>query len=77
MKEKELIGYPKPLFIEGTEKILYQMKNNICKICLGDGSKGTGFFCKIPLEKKKDFIPVFITNNHIIDENFMYLKYIM
>ena len=81
LDEKELKGYLKPLFIEGIEKILYQMKNNICKLCLDDGNKVTGFFCKIPLENKNFFLPVFITNNHIIDskfigkEKYLYLKF--
>ena len=36
--------------IEKAEKILFQMKNCVCKI---HGNKiGTGFFCKILFEKK-------------------------
>ena len=42
------------------------MKNNICKIYLLDGSKGTGFFCKIPYNN--NILPAFITNNHVINE---------
>ena len=41
--------------IESTE-------NNDKKIC----KTGTGFFCNLPLKKK-----VFITNNHILDEEFI------
>jgi len=58
---------PNPLTIEGTETILFQMKNCLCKILGNDGKKGTGFFCKIPYLKK--LLPVLITNNHILDEN--------
>ena len=58
--------YLKPIFIEGTEKILKQMRQNICKIFLKEGVKGTGFFCKIPHGKIK--LSVLITNNGVINE---------
>ena len=50
------------------------MKTAICKIYAEDGSKGTGFFCKIPeeiSEKKLDkdnYIKTLITNYHVINE---------
>ena len=65
--EKYIEDSPNPLTIEGTETILFQMKNCLCKILGNDGKKGTGFFCKIPYLKK--LLPVLITNNHILDEN--------
>ena len=68
--EKNLIEYPSPVFIENTKKILRQMEKCVCKICLKDGTKGTGFFCKIPLSKK-DFLFTFITNNHVINDNYL------
>ena len=43
------------------------MKKNIIKISLNDGSKGTGFFCKIPFINNNE-LKVLITNNHIINE---------
>ena len=43
------------------------MKKSVCKIFCNDGSRGTGFFCKIPLSEKKN-IPVMITNYHVIKE---------
>jgi V8-like Glu-specific endopeptidase len=52
--------------IEGTETILHQMKNNICKIIKKDGKKATGFFVKIAYNK--DIIRVMITNHHVLDE---------
>ena len=61
--------HPTPAFINQTEIILSQMKNNICQVCKNN-AKGTGFFCKIPLDNKK-FLPVFITNYHVIDEKFL------
>ena len=64
-KEKAIDGYPKPVTIEGTIKILEQLKNCICKIENKNGN-GTGFFCYIPYKNEK--LEVLITNNHIIDE---------
>ena len=68
--EKLLKDYPKPIFINETETILNQMKNYVYQICKKDGSKGTGFFCKIPLSEKTN-LAAFITNNHVIDEEFL------
>ena len=61
--EKYIDDYPKPVTIEGTNKILNQLKNCICKIDIG---KGSGFFCEIPYKNKK--LKVLMTNNHVIDE---------
>ena len=47
IKEKILKNYPEIVSLESTEIILNQMKNNIVKIILNDGSKGTGFFCNV------------------------------
>ena len=44
------------------------MKYCICRIYNGK-IRGTGFFCKIPLENKSSFLPVLITNNHILGGN--------
>ena len=65
--EKSIEYSPKPITIEGTEKILFQMKNSICKIYK---CNGTGFFCNIPY--KNGFFKALITNHHIIDE--IYIK---
>ena len=66
IKEKKLNYYPEIVTLESTEKIINQMKKYIFKICLNDGSKGTGFFCKIPFINKK-ILTVLITNNHVIN----------
>jgi hypothetical protein len=65
--EKLIETSPKPVTIEETEKILFQMKNSICKIYK---CNGTGFFCNISY--KNGFFKALITNHHIIDE--MYIK---
>ena len=67
IKEKYLNDYPDIITSEKTEIILYQMKKNICKIYMDDGSKGSGFFCKIPFPNKKHFLKALVTNNHLID----------
>ena len=66
IKEKILKNYPEIVSLETTKKIIEQMKKNIFKICLNDGSKGTGFFCKIPFINNKE-LKVLITNNHVIN----------
>ena len=69
--EKEIMieNYPRPTTIEGIKTITYQMEKCICKIYKKDGSKGTGFFCRI--HYKNIDIPVLMTNNHVIDENYI------
>jgi len=69
IKEKIIDNYPVPVSLESTEIIVNQMKENICRIYMNNGSKGTGFFCKIPFPDKLNLLPVLITNNHIIDKN--------
>ena len=71
--EKILIDYPLPVFIDKAEIILNQMENNaVAQICCNNGSKGTGFFCEIPLDNNnEETLPAFITANHVIDENYL------
>ena len=66
IKEKKLNNYPEIVSLESTEKIINQMKKNIIKICLNDGTKGTGFFCKIPFINE-NVLNALITNNHVIN----------
>ena len=65
--EKYIEKSPSPLSIEKMEKILFQMKNSICRIISNDGQKGTGFFCRIPYND--NLIPFLITNNHVLNES--------
>ena len=60
---------PKPVSFENTEKILFQMKNCICKIYKDKGETGTGFFCKIPYPNQSKLLKVLITNNHVLNED--------
>ena len=70
IKEQYTDEYPLSSTIKGTECILKQMKNNICKIYNGN-NKGTGFFLNIFVGTK--IMKVFVTCNHVIDYNY-YLK---
>ena len=56
--------------LECAEKIIEQMKKNICKIIL-DQIQGTGFFCKIPFPDHNKMLPVLITSSHVINEEFL------
>ena len=70
--EKKLRDYPRPIFIEENDLITEQMKTTICKISTEAGEKGTGFFCKIPIPHKE--LKVFVTNNHVINEEVLEKK---
>ena len=65
IKEKYISKSPEPVSLKGTENILDQMNNCVCRIF--NKVKGTGFFTKIPFQSK--LLPVLITNNHIINQN--------
>ena len=70
VNEKYIYGshnYDENLFKIGNE----QKRKYICKIEMDNGY-GTGFLCKIPFGSKNNLLPVLITNNHVIDENYIY-----
>ena len=73
IKESELSGYSKTISFKCAETILEQMQQCVCKIKIKD-KQGTGFFCKIPFPTKLKMLPVFVTNNHIIDEDLLNKK---
>ena len=68
-----IIGSPNIISYETTKTIIDQMEQNICKIKVGS-IQGTGFFCEIPFPDKNNMFPVFITNNHIINEKILYAE---
>ena len=47
------------------------MEKYICKI-KANKKQGTGFFTKLPFPNEKNMLPVLITNNHIIGNEFLY-----
>ena len=61
-KEKYINTSPSPVSLKGTETIIDQMNNCVCRIY--NNGKGTGFFTKIQFKNK--LLPVLVTNNHVI-----------
>ena len=72
--EKYLGDYPKIISYNASIKIIEQMEKNICKLKLEKNGQGTGFFCKIPFPTKENMLPVFITNNHLINKDMLNTK---
>ena len=70
INESLLTGYPKVISYETTKKIIEQMGKTICKLKIEE-EQGTAFFCKIPFPDKNNMLPVFITNNHIINNELL------
>ena len=68
-----MTDYPGLISLDCIKKITEQMENRICKVTAGI-IKGTGFFTKIPFPDKNNMLPVFITNNHIINRDYLYEK---
>ena len=75
-KESTLKDYPNVIPYECTQKILEQMGYYICKVKVKEveEKQATGFFCKIPFPDKNNMLPVFITNNHVINEQILNTK---
>ena len=69
--EEIILDSPSMLSYECTEKILNQMKECVCKILFGV-KLGTGFICKIPFPDRNNKLTVFITNNHVINQDKLY-----
>ena len=67
---KQNIGNNLPSLKKEDHKIIQeQEEHNVCQIVKKNNEKGTGFFCKIPIEKGKYFMKTLITNNHVLNEN--------
>ena len=65
--EKELDKVPKSISIEQMDVIKKQMETSICKIECPKGGFGTAFFCKIRYPDELHYLPVLITNNHVLN----------
>ena len=68
INENLLNQCPLSFSYESSRKIIEQMEKNICRIKIGN-QQASGFFCKIPFPNKDNLLPVFITNNHVIDKD--------
>ena len=73
IKESILVGYPNLFTFESNKKINEQMEKYICKVKISK-DQGPGFFCKIPFPDEKNILKVFITNNHVINEDLLNKK---
>jgi len=68
IQEVNINEYPIAISLQDTEnKILFQMKNCVCKIMKDNGNKGTRFFLKI--NHNNESLYLLITNNHVLDKN--------
>jgi hypothetical protein len=65
-KEMEVKPIPKPI----NKIINSQLEVNVCKIYINEDQRGTGFLCKIPFPDEFKLLPVLITNNHVINEEY-------
>ena len=70
-KEKFLKGSTNPIFLEGAEIIISQMKKCVCKIILSNGQQNTGFFCKIPYPDQAHLLSTLVTCDFIIGREFL------
>jgi len=68
-------GFQNLITYECNKTILSQMEKCVCKINIGF-MQGTGFFCQIPFPEAKEYemLPILITSNHIINEEFLNKK---
>ena len=70
-KEKIISSGIEPI---GREQLLImaeKMEKCLCLIYTDNGSRCSGFFCKIPLKNNNEFIPVLITVNRLISEHYL------
>ena len=74
IKQKHISNSANIIELNNAETLINQMKNSLCKINLIDGSKGSGFFCKIPYPDKNNLMKVLMTNNHVINEDILNKK---
>ena len=69
-EEKCITDYPKPIAYDKAKVIIKQMDRCICHVKCNN-NKGTAFFTKIPFPSKHNLMPVLVSNNHIIGEEFL------
>ena len=74
IKQNMVTILPEPIPYDITKKILEQMENDVCKVRINANFDvlATGFFCKIPFPDINHMLPVFITNNHVINHQALF-----
>ena len=65
----QYLGGLPPLTTTQNKMILSQLEKTVCKIHKSDGTKASGFLCRIPFPDKNRLLPVLITNNHILNKD--------
>ena len=68
--KEEKIMEVKPIPNRITKIINSQLERSVCKIYINKNECGTGFLCKIPFPDEFRLLPVLITNNHVINEEY-------
>ena len=58
-------------------KIMSQLETKICKIIKSINNTGTGFFIRIPYPDEFHLLPVLITNNHILGDEYLSLNHVI
>ena len=61
-------NHPQSLSVIENNYIYRQMEYCVCKIIIAEKNFGTGFFCNIPIPNCDRYLPVLITNNHVLGE---------
>ena len=69
-REEKHINGTKPIPRWVSQKIDTQLEQNICKVYVNQNIIGTGFLCKIPYPDEFKLLPVLITNNHVLNQEF-------
>jgi hypothetical protein len=57
--------------LKGIETIKKQMEKCICRVIKDGGISGSGFFAKIEKKDIKKIFYIFVTNNHILNEDYI------
>ena len=68
IKEQKIIGSLDSIPKKKYEKIKEQLDKAVCQIQIKKIIIGTGFICKIPFPDELNYLPVLMTNNHVINE---------
>ena len=68
IREKHFNKHPRSLAKIQIKRIFEQMNKSICKIV---DYKGTGFICRIPYPNNLNLLPVLITCNHVLENEYI------
>ena len=68
--EKKVEDYPCMISLKNMKKIKNQMERGVCKINIGEGKSGTGFFTEIKFNEN-EISQFLVTNDHVIGEEYL------